>query len=212
MKKAVITAVVFAIAASTMAFADEVKIVGARSSSNVCPWWGGRPAIRFQCLWEKSEIGLTRGGYVNKVEFMRSSSTSSAFNNVRVYLCHSAKTTELDLVYANNYKGTPVQVLNKSSVTVGGSSGSWWDLGIDANKFNYNNTDNLLMEIRWRGGAASSCACYRANGTNKRIWAFDDNASTAAYRFAQLQYIRLTVANTTGVAPTSLGRIKSLYN
>lgn len=198
------------VAAAATVWGDEVKIVGARSSSNVCPWWGPNPAIRFQCLWEKSEIGLTLGGYINKVEFMRSSTASGAFGNVRVYLCHSAKTTELDMTYANNYKGTPVEVLNKSSVTVSGSSGQWWDLGITPDKFNYNNTDNLLMEIRWRG-STTACACYRANGTNKRIWAFNDSATVAQYRFAQVQYIRLTVANATGVAPTSLGRVKSLF-
>jgi hypothetical protein len=210
MRKHVVFTLALVIAA-TMAVADEVKIVGSQSSSNVAPWWGGNPAIRFQCLWEKSEIGLTNGGYINKIEFMRSSATSGTFGNVRVYLCHSDKTTELDLTYANNYKGTPVQVMDKTSLAVAGSSGQWWDMGIDANKFNYNNTDSLLMEIRWRT-APTSCACYRANGTNKRIWAFDDNATVAAYRFAQMQFIRLTVANATGVEPTSLGRIKGLYN
>jgi hypothetical protein len=210
MNKVVYITLALAVAVSTVAVADEVKIVGSQSSGNVSPWWGTNPAIRFQCLWEKSEIGLTQGGYINKIEFMRSSTATGAFNNVRVYLCHSDKTTELDMTYANNYKGTPVEVMNKSSLTVAGTTGQWWDMGIDPDKFNYNNTDSLLMEIRWRG-ATTQCACYRANGTNKRIWAFDDNATVAAYRFAQLQFIRLTVANTTGVQPTSLGRVKTLF-
>jgi hypothetical protein len=210
LRKLTFLTIALVLAGSALAYGDEVKIVGTQSSSNVCPWWGPNAAIRFQCLWEKSEIGLSLGGYINKIEFMRSSTTSAAFGNVRVYLCHSDKTTELDMTYANNYKGTPVQVMDKSSLTVSGSTGQWWDMGIDPNKFNYNNTDSLLMEIRWRG-STTACACYRANGTNKRIWAFDDNASVAAYRFAQLQFIRLTVANATGVNPTSLGRVKSIF-
>jgi hypothetical protein len=209
-KKLTLLTLVLAVVFSAAAVADEVKIVGSQSSSNVCPWWGPNAAIRFQCLWEKSEIGLSLGGYINKIEFMRSSTASGAFGNVRVYLCHSDKTTELDMTYANNYKGTPVQVMDKSSLTVSGTTGQWWDMGIDPNKFNYNNTDSLLMEIRWRG-SSTACACYRANGTNKRIWAFDDNATVAAYRFAQLQFIRLTVGNATGVEPTSLGRVKSIF-
>ncbi|MGD8718646.1 MAG: hypothetical protein PVH29_07475 [Candidatus Zixiibacteriota bacterium] len=211
MKKYVYLALALVLCFAALAAADEEVIIGSPASGNYVPWWGSNPEMRFQCLWEKSEIGLTAGGYINKVEFNRSSSASGSFGNVRVYFGHSTKTTELDLVYANNYSDTPVQVLNETSVTVAGSSGQWWDLGITPNTFNYNNTDNLVMEIRWSGGG-TSCPCYRASGTNKRIWAFDDEATTAVYRYAQLQYIRLTVANTTGVAPTSLGRIKSLYN
>jgi hypothetical protein len=199
------------VAAAATVWADEVRIVGNQAGSNVCPWWGsGHASIRFMALWEKSEIGLTRGGYINKVEFMRSATNSGTFNNVRAYFGHSTR-TELDPTFNNNYSDTPVQVLNAASKTVSGSSGQWWDLGIDANKFNYNNTNNLVLEIRWRGGTGTNCACWCGSGGMKRCWAFDDTATVAAYRFGQIQYLRLTVSNATGVAPTSLGRVKSLF-
>jgi len=211
MKKHVVLTMALVIAA-TMAFADEVKIIGNQGGSNVAPWWGsGHSSIRFMALWEKSEIGLNLGGYINKVEFMRSSTTGGTFNLVRAYFGHSTK-TELDMTFASNYSDTPVQVLNAASKTVSGTTGQWWDLGIDANKFNYNNTNNLVLEIRWNGGSGANCACYCGSGGMKRSWAFDDTATVAAYRFGQIQYLRITVANATGVNPTSLGRIKGLYN
>ncbi len=211
MKKALIIMVVFAIGASTMAFADEVRVIYARSSSNVSPWWGSSfNAMRFMVLWTKADLGFTRGGYINKIEWDRSSATSGSFNLVRAYFGHSTRTA-LSTTFATNYSGTPVQVLNAASKTVSGGSGTWWDMGITPNTFSYNNTNNLVMEIRWRGDSGAACACYRGNGTAKRMWANSDTATTGTV-YSQAQHIRMTIANTTGVAPTSLGRIKGLYN
>jgi hypothetical protein len=211
MKKSVFLAAAFVMAAA-LAGADEVRICNVQSSSNYSPWWGSSyNALRFMCLWEKSEIGATAGGYINKIEFNRSSSTGATFNNVRVYLCHSTKTA-LETTFANNYTGfTPVQVMNASSLTVTGNTGEWWDMGIDTDKFNYNNTNNLIMEIRWNGDNGSSALCYRGNGAAHRMWAVNDDNATTGSVFPQGQYIRMTISNTTGIAPTSLGRVKSLY-
>jgi hypothetical protein len=162
-------------------------------------------------LWEKSEIALKLVGYINKVEFMRSSSATGTFNSVRAYFGHSTKTA-LELNFADNYLDTPVQVLDARSKTVSGSSGQWWDLGITADTFMYNNANNLIMEIRWRGSTGVNCYCWRGSGEQKRMWAFDDAAAKAVARpDDQIQYLRLTFANATGVAPTSLGRVKSLF-
>jgi hypothetical protein len=213
MKTLVCLIFALAVAFSTAALADEVLIVNSQSSSNYSPWWGSSyDALRFMVLWEKTEIGATAGGYINKIEFNRSSTTSATFNNVRVYLGHS-KHTALETTFDNNYDTfSPIQVLNASSLTVSGTTGQWWDMGIDTNKFNYDNTNNLIMEIRWRGDNGSSALCYRGSGTAKRMWATNNDMATTGSVFAQGQYIRLTIINSTGVSPTSLGRIKSLYN
>lgn len=212
MKKAKFLAVVSLclVAAAATVWADEVRIIGNRSSSNVSPWWGSSfNAMRFMVLWTKADLGFTRGGYINKIEWERSSSTSGRFDNVRIYFCHSTRTA-LSTTFNTNYAGTPVQVLNASSLTVSGTAGQWWNTGITPNEFNYDNTRNLLMEIRWRGDSGAACACYRADGTQKRMWANSDTATTGTV-FNQLQRLRMTIANATGVAPTSLGRVKALF-
>jgi hypothetical protein len=198
------------VAAAATVWGDEVRIVGARSSSNVSPWWGTSfNAMRFMALWTKADLGFVRGGYIQKIEWERSSTASGRFDNVRIYFCHSSRTA-LSTTFNSNYLGTPVQVLNASSLTVTGTTGQWWNTGITPNEFNYNNTNNLLMEIRWRGDSGVACACYRANGTQKRMWANSDTATTGTV-YNQMQRLRITIANATGVAPTSLGRVKSLF-
>jgi len=210
MKKLVLLTLALVLAASTLAAADEVKIIGNRGSGNYCPWWGsGHAAMRYMALWEKSEIGLTAGGYINKVEFENWATNNATFYLVRAYFGHSTNTT-LDLTFANNYYDTPVQVLNAASKTVSGAANTWWDMGIDANKFEYNNTNNLVFEIRWRG-TGPNAPCWCGSGGMKRMWSFDDAATIAAYRFGQIQYLRITVAPGSGVAPTSLGRVKSIF-
>jgi len=210
MKKLVLLTLALVLAASTLAAADEVKIIGNRSQGNYCPWWGlGHAAIRYMALWEKSEIGLTAGGYINKVEWENNTANNATFYLVRAYFGHSTK-TELDLTFANNYYDTPVQVLNAATKTVSGAANTWWDMGIDANKFEYNNTNNLVFEIRWRG-TSPNAPCWSGVGGMKRMWSFDDAATVAAYRFGQIQYLRITVAPGSGVAPTSLGRVKSIF-
>ena len=210
MKKLVFLTLALVVAASTLAVADEVRVIYARSSSNVSPWWGGSfNAMRFMVLWTKADLGFIQGGPINKIEWDRSSSTSGSFSLVRVYFGHSTRTA-LSTTFATNYSDTPVQVLNATSKTVSGSSGTWWDMGITPNTFTYNNTNNLIMEIRWRGDSGASCACYRGNGTAKRMWANSDTATTGTV-YNQAQHIRMTIANSTGVAPTSLGRVKSIF-
>ena len=211
MRKLVFVTLALVVATCTLAAATgQVKTIGNRAAGNYCPWWGaGHPAMRYMALWEKSELGLTAGGYINKVEWENWAANNATFYLVRAYFGHSTNTT-LDMTFANNYSDTPVQVLNAATKTVSGAKDTWWDMGIDANKFNYNNTNNLVFEIRWRG-TSPNAPCWSGNGGMKRMWAFDDAATVAAWRFGQIQYLRITIGTGTGVAPTSLGRVKSIF-
>ena len=200
--------VVGAILAATAASGSgKVVTIGTRVNGNRVPWRGGGSAMRFQCLWLKSEINVP--GYINVVEFAyHSGSSTGAFNNVSVSLCHTTK-TRLEPTFYNNYAGkTPVQVMNKLSLVLSGRA--WIDIGIDADKFNYNNRDNLLMEIRWRGASGNSIYCWRSNMTAGRVYAFNDEAKVGTV-YDQGQCIRLHVGTMVGLEPTSLGRVKALY-
>jgi hypothetical protein len=178
------------------------------AASNRAPWRGGAGnAIRFQCLWFQSSIN--QAGNINQIEFNYSSGTLPAtFNNCHILLCHSTKTS-LETTFANNYTGnTPVQVFNGTQ-TLSGSG--WLDTHITPNLFNYNNTANLLMEITWDGDSGSDVYCSRGSGTARRCYNTTSATATTGTTYSESQYIRLHIATMTGVAPTSLGRVKALY-
>ena len=186
----------------------KVITIGTEVTGNRIPWRGlGGAALRFQCLWLQADINVP--GFVNVVEFKYSSGhTSGAFNNVRVWMCHtnkSALVATFDVNYAGN---TPTQVMDELTLTLSGTG--WLDVGIDANTFNYNNRDNLLMEIRWKGASGRNVYCKIYDATAGRCYAFNDAASSGTV-VNEGQYIRLHINTMAGVEPTSLGRVRALY-
>jgi len=186
----------------------KVVTLGTQVTGNSIPWMGqGAGAMRFQCLWFERDIDYA--GYVNAVEFAyQSGRPPAAFNNVKVWFCHTNKTA-LEATFDNNYAGnTPVQVMDKLTLTLSGTG--WYDLGIDANKFSYNNRDNLLMEIRWFGDSETNLYCWRSEGTAARVYAKNDKAYIGTVE-NNSQYIRLHINTMAGVEPTSLGRVRALY-
>ena len=196
---------------STPAIADasgKVFTIGTRVTGNSIPWMGqGAAAMRFQCLWFQSDINYA--GYINAIEFAyQSGNPPAAFNNVKVWLCHTGKTT-LEPTFDNNYTGnTPVQVMDKLTLTLEGTG--WYDLGIDPNKFSFNNTANLLMEIRWYGDSGRAIYCWRSGGTAARVYAESHTAESGTVE-NNSQYIRLHISTMAGVEPTSLGRVRALF-
>jgi len=202
-----ITAGALAAAAAPAAASGKVVVIGDRAAGNAVPWRGtGYDSLRFQCLWFQRDIAFA--GYVNGVEFEKTTAASGRFNNVRAWLCHTNKTA-LEPTFADNYaSNTPVAVLNMRSVTVAGTG--WFDLGIQPARFNYDNRDNLLLEIRWNGDDGVSVPCWRSSQRNSRCYASDHTASQGTV-FNNGQRIRLTIGTMTGVAPTSLGRLRALY-
>ena len=185
----------------------KVITIGAEVTGNLVPWRGQGNSMRFQCLWLQADINSP--GFINAVEFKYSSGyTPTAFNNVRAWLCHTNKSA-LEATFDNNYAGnTPVQVLDKLTVTLSGTG--WLDIGIDANKFNYNNRDNLLMEIRWKGSSGRNTYCKIYDARAGRVYVFNDEGSVGTV-VDEGQYIRLHINTMPGVGPTSLGRVRALY-
>jgi hypothetical protein len=162
--------------------------------------------MRFQCLWLKSSINYA--GYINVIEFDYSSGSLPAyFNNCKILLCHSTKTA-LEATFANNYTGkTPVEVYSGGATLTGTG---WIDTHIKPNRFNYNNSDNLLMEVVWNGGSGQDIFMYRASGVGRRCYSYSSTSATGTV-YAQAQRIRLHIGTMVAVAPTSLGRVKTLF-
>ena len=200
--------VVGAILAATAAGASgEVVTIGTRDFGSTVPWCGRNPALRYQCLWLKSEINVP--GYINAIEFARSSGSSTGvFNHVGVLLCHTTK-TELESTFNNNYAGkTPVTVLWRLRLSLSGTA--WIDIGIDAYKFNYNNQDNLLMEIRWGPSSGIDILCWKSRMPCGCVYAASSEAGSGLV-FHDTSYIRLHVGTMAGLEPTSLGRVRALF-
>jgi hypothetical protein len=195
------------VASSAFGASGYVVTIGSHAASNAIPWWGSSyDSMRYQCLWLQSEIA--HAGYINTVEFEKSDASAGTFNDVRVYLCHTTKTA-LEATFDNNYTGfTPVQVRTGGNLVFPASTG-YFDIGITPNLFNYNNTNNLLMEVRWNGDTGTTCYCWRSAQANARVYASDHNAPSGSVQ-NNGQCIRLHIGTMTPVAPASLGHIKAL--
>jgi hypothetical protein len=185
----------------------KVVAVGPRVTRSAVPWRGASgDSMRFQCLSFQRNIGYA--GYINRVEFDKSNLVAGRFNSVRAWLCHTRKTA-LANVFANNYTGfTPVQVLNMRSLTVDGTG--WFDLRINANRFNYDNHNNLLVEIRWDNDDGHDVPCWRSAQPYSRCYAFNHNATQGTV-YNNGQRLRLTIGTMVGAEATSLGRVKTLF-
>ncbi|UCH78014.1 MAG: hypothetical protein JSU81_09870 [Candidatus Coatesbacteria bacterium] len=202
-------ALVLAVFAAPAGATGKVVTIGAYAANNYIPWWGSSyNSMRFQCLWMQSDINYA--GYINKIEWNRGTyTTSGLYREVRVWLCHTTKTA-LEATFNNNYTGnTPVLVRASGNYTLPGGP-NYVDMPITPNRFNYNNTNNLLMEIRWNGDGGVGNPCWRSPDRSRRVYATDHNASSGSVQ-GNAQHIRLTIGTMTGVQPTSLGRVKSLF-
>lgn len=212
MKKAsILTTVVLAFgpfATQASATGKMVQIGTSAFLPNV-PWDGASyNSMRFQCLWFKSDIGVA--GYIQAIEWDRVRRTSSGtYDDTRAWLCHTTKTA-LEGTFDNNYTGkTPIQVLNKPTFKMPAGPG-WVNFGIDPDKFNYNNSDNLLMEVRWnRDGGVQDLVGARSYARCS-VWTANHMATSGSVR-DNGYCVRLYINTMTGVAPTSLGRVKSLF-
>lgn len=202
-----VTALTLVALAAPAGATGKIVTLGTHASGNYIPWWGNSyNSCRFQCLWLQSEINTA--GYINVVEFEKSSTAAGTFNDVRAWLCHSTK-TQLEATFDNNYTSkTPVQVRSGGNLAFTGSG--YFDIGIDPGKFNYNNTDNLLLEIRWNGDSGVGVPVWRSGASTGRVYAWDHNATSGSLQITG-QCIRLHFDTMTGVQPSSLGRVKTLF-
>jgi hypothetical protein len=209
-RKLVVLALALIVAASTVAVAGEHIVGGTAYTGNTIPWWGSYTAGRFHCMWFQSEIN--EAGPVSKIEFQVSSTAGNTFNNVDMLLCHSGLSA-LTSNYTTNYNSkTPVKVFSGNFTIPASLPSRSWFVQCSPTNFTYNNSDNLLFEISWSGRSTSGANYfYRANvGQPGRVWASSKTATTGSLYANQGEIARITIGFV-GVAPTSLGRVKSIF-
>lgn len=198
------------LAASTVAVAGVHTVAGPSTGANTIPFWASQPGMRWQTIWHKADIN--EAGAITKVEFQASTITTNySFTGCKVLLCHTTL-GHVTSTYANNYGGkTPVTVFSGTKVIPATARGQWVTIVTPTN-FTYNNSDNLLIEVSWVSGSPGGvCHCYiNSRGKAGRVYAYSPTATTGSVTNNYDQLGRITIGNV-GVAPTSLGRVKSLF-
>jgi hypothetical protein len=187
-------------------------IVGTRTGGNWIPFWSQTyTAMRFQTLIDKSEIN--NAGVINEVELFRYWTTGGdvTYNNVRIFLGHTALSA-LGLTFDSNYKDTPVEVKTTGSLVIP-TAQAWFPLKM-TKTWTYNNTDNMIVEIRWTGSTPRTgvplYTCSFGSGIH-RVYAYNNANATSGTGDTLAYHSRLSFSYSTAVTPTSLGRVKALF-
>ena len=185
--------------------------VGTMSGGNWIPFWGpSYSGMRFQTLIDQSQIG--NAGTINEVEYYGYYGYGGEFLKYRVLLGHTALSA-LTTTFDNNWKGTPVEVANAAAFAIPAVK-NFFPLKL-TKTFTYNNTDNLLIEIVWDGKTGSPTgepiySCTFGSGIH-RVYALGLPSNPTGSGDTLCYYCRLSFGAYTGISPTSLGRVKALY-
>lgn len=135
--------------------------------------------------------------------------TSGTYYNFKLRCCHTGRTT-LTTNFTTNYDGnTPVEVYNRSAQYIPVTPYVWFGFTFDT-PFSYNGKDGLIMEVDWNTDSGGYAYCRASSVTARFAYSYNNYGP---YVQNYLHYQRITVAPSgVGVAPTSLGRVKSLFH
>jgi hypothetical protein len=179
------------------------------STPNLFPWWpmafpGG---CRFQMLFDQAKINYA--GTINEFELQKSTAATSAYAGAKFYLCHTSLSA-LTTNFQNNYGGnTPALVASFSSYNLPPRSG-FYPVPM-ATTFDYNNVDNLILEITYESSSGAGAGLYCGSmSTHHRVFGRTSSAETGTVDYWGYN-ARLSFSYYPGVAPASLGRIRALF-
>jgi len=158
----------------------------------------------------KSELNFN--GPITRIDYYSAGANSNiSYYTFGIWLCHTNLSTLTD-TFANNYGGnTPVQVLSANPFTINTTAANqWFGMNFD-NSFNYNNNDNLLIEIRWRNTASTPAVANKCWDTGQsRFLEAEIYEATTGTLDNRVNYLRISHSNV-GVEPASLGRVKATF-
>lgn len=164
-------------------FDTQYDTIGGGDVTQSNPWWTDKTSIRLQMLYLRSEIN--RAGRISIFGFQNGNAATGTFPDVTIKMCHTAVSV-LTATFADNYGGnTPVTVLPTTPSFVAGSAGNGnYEAYALATPFDYNNSNNLLVEITWNGTPYGSTVfsnyLIMSAGDYRYAWATDYQAQTAS--------------------------------
>ncbi len=206
MKRAFFCCVVATLAAAAGAAATGKQIyvqVGGDPSDH--PWVAFQPALRMQMLFDQSRINY--GGTINEFE-LEKNETTATFRNVKFYLCHTPLAA-LTSAFNANYGGNTPKLVASFPVYELPLVQGVYPIPM-AETFEYNNRDNLILEITWESGTGGKVLVYMGKLAGHHCVAYDYRAATGTV--GDWGYnARLSFGFYPAVTPASLGRVKALY-
>jgi len=177
--------------------------IGDRNSSY--PWYSRVDGLRCQMLFDRDKINYA--GTVTEFELEKMQPTGT-YENVKFYLCHTplaALTTNFNANYGGN---TPKLVASFSTYTLPAVEGVY-PIPM-AETFDYNNSDNLMLEITWERGGGQKVIVFGGEVAAHLCFAENCQATTGEVQDLGLN-ARVFFDTYKGVAPASFGRVKALY-
>jgi hypothetical protein len=192
----------------------EVEVGGEPGRGNTNPFYATRAAMRYQCMWLQSEIN--EPGPITKIEFKFHSyigTPPSTFEGYQVILCHSSK-DKLTTNFKANYDFKTPRTVYEGPLTIpaGLNQDEWFTVCTPTATFSYNNKNNMLMEVVWTEATGCRNLFWIALSDQPgRVRAYNATAATGVLLANQGEIARITISKP-AVAPTSLGRVKALYN
>ncbi len=205
-KRAVFFGVVAALAVVGAAAATGKQVyvhVGGEPSDH--PWVAWQPALRMQMLFDQSRIDYA--GTINEFE-LEKNETTATFRNVKFYLCHTPLAA-LTADFAANYGGnTPKLVASFSTYELPEVQGVY-PIPM-AETFDYNNRDNLILEITWESGTGGKVLVLTGKLSAHHCVAYDYQATTGTV--GEWGYNAcISFGFYPAVAPASFGRVRGLF-
>jgi uncharacterized repeat protein (TIGR01451 family) len=153
------------------------------TGGNQWPWSTALgTSVHFQMMYRASNIN--KAGAIESWAWQCYSATASrVFNNVTIKMCHTTLANLTTDMIGNFGGNTPVTVGSYPSVTIGGCQpGQWMPLNCTPS-FQYNGTDNLLIDITWQSANAGGPTWVRFGqpGYNGRCWVWNWSSNTASF-------------------------------
>ncbi len=199
-----IAAAVASLAAGAAATGHNVYVFnGDRTSEN--PWYSRGEGMRCQMLFDQAKINSA--GTITEFELEKMQPTGT-YGNVKFYLCHTplaALTTNFNANYGGN---TAKLVASFATYTLPGVEGVY-PIPM-AETFDYNNRDNLILEITYERGGGQKVIVFGGEVAGHLCFAPDYQAATGELRDMALN-ARVFFDTYPAVAPASFGRVKALY-
>jgi len=178
--------------------------IGSPVRENAVPFWG-QTYDAFRCQWLYFQSEINQSGNIVAIGLYSSATSPAEYYHVTVSCCNTP-VSELTQNFIANYGGnSPQKLLDAETLLVGtGVSQTWYYF---PGSFVYNNTDNLIVEITWRGDAGVSVPFYRNDlgHINRRCFGYSDTASNGFRDTVNGNYIRL------GFLPTGVEGRSTLH-
>jgi hypothetical protein len=146
------------------------------------------------------EISWQRGG--------SSGSPQGTYSNFKLFMGVSAN-SELTDTFADNYlPGTRTLVYDTSSQIMSAQPDGWVTIALDT-PFEYNGTDNLIVELEWSGGANMFYTYMWETGSSRGLMNKSNLGSPTGTLYTRMSQLMLTPASS--LEQYTFAGIKSLW-